>query len=189
MARCLPFLQEPEPIFEIAGVDRPEKAFDHLGQRDRLARGDGPASHRAGDRFYRAQDVGCAMDRRQSELDRPGRRCGRDRAATPPHHRRGLTRPLCGSVQWLRHRATARQPEWLDYSIREGGRWGFRTRPSETAAPGHAWLFLLFFAAENQSSLHLVRAPGAGHRALPGGGHIMRLWQFYIVAVDASRRH
>ncbi|MGC1887778.1 MAG: hypothetical protein WA709_17065 [Stellaceae bacterium] len=70
-ARSLTFLQFPQAGFEIARIDRPQKGFDHLGQREAVARGDGAAPDCAGDHFYRAQDIACVADRRQSELDRP----------------------------------------------------------------------------------------------------------------------
>ena len=60
----------PQAIIEIARVDRPREAFDHLRQREPLAGGDAAAPDRVGDRLYRAEDVGRAVDRRQSELDR-----------------------------------------------------------------------------------------------------------------------
>src|SRR5260370_12836127 len=65
-ARSLTFLQFPQAVFEIARTDRPPKGFDHLGQREPLAAPDCTA-----DPFYRAQDVACVADRRQSELGRP----------------------------------------------------------------------------------------------------------------------
>ena len=69
-ACCLRVLQLPQAIVEIARVDRPQKAFDHLRQREPLAGGDAAAPDRVGDHLYRAEDVGRAVDRRQSELDR-----------------------------------------------------------------------------------------------------------------------
>ena len=59
-------------MIEIARVDCPQKAFDHLRQRESLAGGDAAAPDRVGDHFYRAKDVRRAVDRRQSELDRAG---------------------------------------------------------------------------------------------------------------------
>src|SRR5260370_23234414 len=70
-ARSLTFLQFPQAVFEIARIDRPQKGFDHLGKREPLARGDGAAPDCTGDHFYRAQDIACVADRRQSQLDRP----------------------------------------------------------------------------------------------------------------------
>ena len=69
--RRLAFLQLPQPVFKVARVDCPQKGFDHIGQRDPLAGSNGAAPDRSGDHFYRTQDIGCAVDRRQSELDRP----------------------------------------------------------------------------------------------------------------------
>jgi hypothetical protein len=40
-ARSLAFLQLPQSAFEIARIDRPEKGFDHLGERDPLRGCDG----------------------------------------------------------------------------------------------------------------------------------------------------
>src|SRR5580704_2375131 len=63
-------LQLPQAIIEIARVDCPQKAFDHLRQREPLAGRDAAAPDRVGDRLYRAKDVGRAVDRWQRELDR-----------------------------------------------------------------------------------------------------------------------
>ncbi len=72
--RPLPgFLPIAAAGFRSRRVDCPQKAFDHLGNCDALPGGDGAAPDRAGDHLYRAQDIGCAADRRQSELDRSRR--------------------------------------------------------------------------------------------------------------------
>src|SRR6266702_1316250 len=88
------------------------------------------------------------------------RRCGRDRAATRSDRRRGRVRSPCGLAPWLRHRATARPPEWPGWWTRGGGRQDCRTGPFGTAARGPSWLFLLFSAAKYLPSLHLVGSPG-----------------------------
>jgi hypothetical protein len=78
-ARRLVFLQSPQPVFEIAGIDGTQKGFDHLRRCEPLARSDGAAPNRAAGHFYCGQDVVRAADRRQREFDRPfaARRHGR----------------------------------------------------------------------------------------------------------------
>src|SRR5580704_19512071 len=63
-------LQLPQAIIEIARVDRPQEAFDHLRQREAFAGGDAATPDRVGDHLYCAEDIGRAVDRRQRELDR-----------------------------------------------------------------------------------------------------------------------
>ena len=70
-ARCPPFLQLPQPNFEVARFECPQKAFDHLRHREPLAGGDGAPPDRVGDHLDRAQDVARAVNRRKGEFDRP----------------------------------------------------------------------------------------------------------------------
>ena len=103
-ACCLRVLQLPQAIVEIARVDRPQKAFDHLRQREPLAGGDAAAPDRVGDHLYRAKDVGSAVDRRQRELDRPvaARRTVRSRQS-----RKAVGSPARASSTALRLSAVA----------------------------------------------------------------------------------
>jgi hypothetical protein len=56
LAACrLRVLQLPQAIIEIARVDCPQEAFDHLRQREPL---DAAAPDRVGDGLYRAKDIG-----------------------------------------------------------------------------------------------------------------------------------